>query len=58
MEAPHGNERSFRIIKCALFTTAVCCDGRLTWSKFDFVDTREFTDNGFGMRMKYVFNPF
>jgi hypothetical protein len=23
--------------------------------KFDFVDTREFTDNGFGMRMKYLF---
>ncbi|TFY83825.1 hypothetical protein EWM64_g199 [Hericium alpestre] len=22
--------------------------------KFDFVDTREFTDNGFGMRMKYL----
>jgi len=22
--------------------------------KFDFIDTREFTDNGFGMRMKYL----
>ena len=22
--------------------------------QFDFVDTREFTDNGFVMRMKYV----
>ncbi|KAI0796568.1 hypothetical protein C8Q75DRAFT_871232 [Abortiporus biennis] len=23
--------------------------------KFDFIDTREFTDNSFGMRMKYMF---
>lgn len=39
----------------------MCCSGA-KWKreevpdhKFDFVDTREFTDNGFVMRMKYLF---
>jgi len=38
----------------------MCCSGS-KWKrevvpdhKFDFVDTREFTDNGFAMRMKYL----
>jgi hypothetical protein len=41
----------------------VCCTAhRIHWAdrslQFDFVDTREFTDHGFGMRMKSVISTF